>query len=272
MIVGPGNLFVQEAKRQLSGRVGIDGFAGPSDLLVLASSGADTRLVALDLLAQAEHGDDSLVVAVSDDAAILDAISRDMQELFRDRPTVSAGPKVLVDAPDLEAALAFAEALAPEHLQLVGAGGRGARAARPQRRLPVRRRRQRHRVRRLRRRLQPHAADRRRGPLRLRPHGRALPPPHGRGPRRRRRHRARPGRRSRSPRPRASPCTRSRCPPASARIRRHEPHRAADPPDRRDRRPGRPRPRRQRRRPDGAPASASSTTCSTCSRATAASA
>jgi histidinol dehydrogenase len=120
VIVGPGNLFVQEAKRQLSGRVGIDGFAGPSDLLVLASSGADPRLAALDLLAQAEHGEDSLVVAVSDDAAILDAISRDMQELFRDRPTVSAGPKVLVDAPDLEAALAFAEALAPEHLQLVG--------------------------------------------------------------------------------------------------------------------------------------------------------
>ena len=68
VIVGPGNLYVQEAKRQVSGRVGIDGFAGPSDLLVLASAGADPRLVALDLLAQAEHGDDSLVVAVSDDA------------------------------------------------------------------------------------------------------------------------------------------------------------------------------------------------------------
>jgi histidinol dehydrogenase len=120
VIVGPGNLFVQEAKRQLAGVVGIDGFAGPSDLLLLASPGADTRLAALDLLAQAEHGEDSLVVAVSDDAALLDAIGRAMQELFRDRPTVSAGPKVLVDAPDLEAALAFAEALAPEHLQLVG--------------------------------------------------------------------------------------------------------------------------------------------------------
>ena len=120
VIVGPGNLYVQEAKRQLFGRVGIDGFAGPSDLLVLASAGADPRLIALDLLAQAEHGEDSLVVAVSDDAALLDAVGRDVQALYRDRSTVAAGPKVLVDAAGLEAALAFSDALAPEHLQLMG--------------------------------------------------------------------------------------------------------------------------------------------------------
>ncbi len=121
VIVGPGNLYVQEAKRQLSGRVGIDGFAGPTDLLVLATAGADPRLAALDLLAQAEHGTDSLIVAVSDDRALLDAVGREIQELFAGRPTVTGGPKVLVDALDLEAALAFAEALAPEHLELVGA-------------------------------------------------------------------------------------------------------------------------------------------------------
>jgi histidinol dehydrogenase len=120
VIVGPGNLYVQEAKRQLSGRVGIDGFAGPSDLLVLASTGADPHLIALDLLAQAEHGADSLVVAVSDDAALLDAVGREVQALFHDRRTVAAGPKVLVDAADLDAALAFSEALSPEHLELVG--------------------------------------------------------------------------------------------------------------------------------------------------------
>jgi histidinol dehydrogenase len=120
VIVGPGNLFVQEAKRQASGHVGIDGFAGPSDLLVLASAGADVRLIALDLLAQAEHGGDSLVVAVSDDPRLLDAVGRDVQALYRDRDTVAGGPKVLVDAVDLEAALAFAEELAPEHLQLMG--------------------------------------------------------------------------------------------------------------------------------------------------------
>jgi histidinol dehydrogenase len=120
VIVGPGNLYVQEAKRQLSDRVGIDGFAGPSDLVVLAAAGADPRLVALDLLAQAEHGDDSLVVAVSDDEALLAAIERALQAGAG--PTVAAGPKVLAAAEDLAAALAFAEALAPEHLELVGAG------------------------------------------------------------------------------------------------------------------------------------------------------
>ena len=117
VIVGPGNLYVQEAKRQVSDRVGIDGFAGPSDLVAIATAGADPHLVALDLLAQAEHGDDSLVVAVSDDEALLDAIAG---ELAAGGPTVADGPKVAVAAADAEAALAFAEALAPEHLELVG--------------------------------------------------------------------------------------------------------------------------------------------------------
>jgi histidinol dehydrogenase len=103
VIVGPGNLYVQEAKRQLSGRVGIDGFAGPSDLCVILSAGADPAWAAADLRAQAEHGPDSLVVAVSDDPALL--------------PDDAVG----IEAADLDAALAFAEALAPEHLQLMGA-------------------------------------------------------------------------------------------------------------------------------------------------------
>ena len=103
VIVGPGSPWVQEAKRQVSGRVGIDGFAGPSDLTVIAS-GVDPRPLRLDLLAQAEHGEGSLTVAVSDDAALLDAL-----------------PGITVLASDMDAALAFAEALAPEHLQLAGA-------------------------------------------------------------------------------------------------------------------------------------------------------
>jgi histidinol dehydrogenase len=111
VIVGPGNLYVQEAKRIVSGDVGIDGFAGPSDVLVLASAGADPALVSIDLAAQAEHGDGTIVAAVSDDRALLDALEVDPGD------AVAA----LVDAPDLEAALAFAEAFAPEHLELVGA-------------------------------------------------------------------------------------------------------------------------------------------------------
>jgi len=104
VIVGPGNLYVQEAKRQLSGVVGIDGFAGPSDLCVIVSAGADPAWAGADLRAQAEHGPDSLIVAVSDDPDRL--------------PAEGVG----VVAEDMEAALAFAEALAPEHLQLMGAG------------------------------------------------------------------------------------------------------------------------------------------------------
>jgi histidinol dehydrogenase len=111
VIAGPGNLYVQEAKRLVSGDVGIDGFAGPSDVLVLASAGADPRLVAIDLAAQAEHGEGTIVCAVSDDPALLEAIELD--------PGDAAA--ALVDAPDLETALRFAEAFAPEHLELVGA-------------------------------------------------------------------------------------------------------------------------------------------------------
>jgi histidinol dehydrogenase len=104
VIVGPGSLWVQEAKRQVSGAVGIDGFNGPSDLTVILSAGADTAWIDADLRAQAEHGEGSLTVAVSDDAQLLEDL------------TASA----LVHAEDLDAALAFAEALAPEHLQLAG--------------------------------------------------------------------------------------------------------------------------------------------------------
>jgi histidinol dehydrogenase len=123
VVVGPGNLYVQEAKRQLSHRVGIDGFAGPSELLVfLAGPGArPPRPAALDLLAQAEHGVESLVAAVAPDADVLRALGEDLELLAPARPTVAAAAAVLVHAADVEAALAFAQALAPEHVQLVGA-------------------------------------------------------------------------------------------------------------------------------------------------------
>lgn len=104
VIVGPGSLWVQEAKRQVSGDVGIDGFAGPSDLTIIASAGADPEPLRLDLMAQAEHGEGSLVVAVSDDDDLLAALD--------------VGVSVRADG--MEAALAFAETLAPEHLQLAG--------------------------------------------------------------------------------------------------------------------------------------------------------
>jgi len=116
VIVGPGNLYVQEAKRQVFGQVGIDGFAGPSDLLVIATGDVDPDPLALDLLAQAEHGPGTLVVAVSDNRRVLDAFE---QRLNREADTGAVA--CILDTAGADAALAFAQAFAPEHLQLVGA-------------------------------------------------------------------------------------------------------------------------------------------------------
>jgi histidinol dehydrogenase len=120
VIVGPGNVYVQEAKRQLSGQVGIDGFAGPSELVVLfdAPDAGAIRLVAHDLLAQAEHGEASVVVAVAPAAELLDALERDLRGLWNDQGAAF----VLVAAASLEDAFAFADAFAPEHLELIGPG------------------------------------------------------------------------------------------------------------------------------------------------------
>jgi histidinol dehydrogenase len=115
VIVGPGNLYVQEAKRQVSGQVGIDGFAGPSDLLLIADDGVDPAPLALDLLAQAEHGPGTLVVAVSTSAAVLDALAQRLEE-----GEETGAVARLVEVSDVGDALALAEAFAPEHLELAG--------------------------------------------------------------------------------------------------------------------------------------------------------
>lgn len=115
VIVGPGNLYVQEAKRQVFGQVGIDGFAGPSDLMLIADGDTDPEPLALDLLAQAEHGDGSLVVGVSDSAELLDELAARIE-----RGTETGAVVRLVQAAEIEQALALAEAFAPEHLQLIG--------------------------------------------------------------------------------------------------------------------------------------------------------
>lgn len=110
VIVGPGNSYVQEAKRQLFGTIGLDGVAGPSELAVVADATADARHLALDLLAQAEHGPDSLVVLVSDQLPLLAAVERELGEVD--------APVALVLAKELDDALALADQLAPEHMQI----------------------------------------------------------------------------------------------------------------------------------------------------------
>jgi histidinol dehydrogenase len=117
VIVGPGNLYVQEAKHQVLGQVGIDGFAGPSDLVVIADAGADPDLVALDLLAQGEHGPGTLVVGISDSFDVLRAVEAEMAS----SPDTGAIRR-LVLVEDLGRALDLAEAFAPEHLELLGPG------------------------------------------------------------------------------------------------------------------------------------------------------
>jgi histidinol dehydrogenase len=115
VIVGPGNLYVQEAKRQVFGEVGIDGFAGPSDLVVIADGAADPRMLALDLLAQAEHGPGTLVIGISDSDAVLKALEAEIGN----GPESDAVAR-LIEVGDLGEGLELAQALAPEHLQLAG--------------------------------------------------------------------------------------------------------------------------------------------------------
>ena len=121
VIVGPGNAYSQEAKLQLSWLVGIDGVKGPSDLVVLASAGADPVLVALDLLAQAEHGPDSPLCAISDEAALLEAVASSVAQLTPQRPSAGEAPLALVPVTGMREGLELAEQIAPEHLELVGA-------------------------------------------------------------------------------------------------------------------------------------------------------
>ena len=124
VIVGPGNLYVQEAKHQLSKVVGIDGFAGPSDLLVLLGAGVgeyEVRLAALDMLAQAEHGEGSLVAGISPSPQVCDALAAMLESLVVERPTVGEAAFAVVAVDSSRESVALANAFAPEHLQLIGA-------------------------------------------------------------------------------------------------------------------------------------------------------
>jgi histidinol dehydrogenase len=123
VIVGPGNLYVQEAKRQLAATVGIDGFAGPSDLVTVIGAQAGERgveLAALDMLAQAEHGAGSLVVAIAPSAQTLDGLAQTLERMVVTRPTVGEAACVLVEVQDARGAVELANELAPEHLELIG--------------------------------------------------------------------------------------------------------------------------------------------------------
>ena len=124
-IVGPGNAYVAEAKRQVFGRVGIDNIAGPSEVVVLADAGNDPRFVAVDLLAQAEHDEAAQSVLITDDAAFGDAVVAAVAAELVGLPRAAIagaswaahGAVIVVD--DWDQAVGLVDRLAPEHLQLM---------------------------------------------------------------------------------------------------------------------------------------------------------
>jgi histidinol dehydrogenase len=123
-VVGPGNRWVLEAKRQVAGDVLIDSPAGPSELLVVAEEGASARLIAAEMIAQAEHDADAAVALVTTSEALLELVAAELSEQVERaerRSIVEAALSArgaLLMARDLDAALEFANAFAPEHLAL----------------------------------------------------------------------------------------------------------------------------------------------------------
>jgi histidinol dehydrogenase len=123
-IVGPGNAFVAEAKRQVFGRVGIDAIAGPSEVVVVADGRQRPDWIAADLLAQAEHDPLAQSILITEDAALADAVASEVERQLAAlaRPEVARaswqdqGAIILVP---LERAPALVDRLAPEHLQIV---------------------------------------------------------------------------------------------------------------------------------------------------------
>ncbi|HEU4599696.1 MAG TPA: histidinol dehydrogenase [Solirubrobacterales bacterium] len=119
VIVGPGNVWVQEAKREAMGLVGIDSFAGPSELMIIAGHDTNPHWAALDLCAQAEHGPESPLVVAAVEEQVLDAVLAATEAAAAERPSVADAPLALVHAPDLSDAIDCADAFAPEHLELL---------------------------------------------------------------------------------------------------------------------------------------------------------
>jgi histidinol dehydrogenase len=119
VVVGPGNGWVQEAKRHAYGQVGIDSFAGPSELMLIAGDDVEPHWAAMDLCAQAEHGVDSPLFVAAVEKATLAAIAEETITISRNRDSVADARLALVQVPDLSDAIDLANIFAPEHLELM---------------------------------------------------------------------------------------------------------------------------------------------------------
>ncbi|QWL30426.1 histidinol dehydrogenase [Rathayibacter toxicus] len=125
IVTGPGNIWVTTAKRQVLGHVGIDSEAGPTEILIIADSSADPRLIAADLVSQAEHDECASSVLVTDSADLAVAVGHEIaaqaaRTRHAERVALALGgsQSALVIVDDLDAACAFSDAYGPEHLEL----------------------------------------------------------------------------------------------------------------------------------------------------------
>ncbi len=124
VVAGPGNIYVTLAKREVFGAVGLDGIAGPTEVMVVADAGARADFVAADLVAQLEHDPLAWAVLVTDSAALADRVEEEMESLVRGserRDIVRAANCCLVVADDLAQAMELVNDFAPEHLLIVTA-------------------------------------------------------------------------------------------------------------------------------------------------------
>lgn len=132
MIAGPGNAFVAEAKRQLFGEVGIDLFAGPTEILIVADENADPFIVAVDLLSQAEHGPDSPAILITTDESLGHQVAKFVDEILIDMPTKDYAEPAWRDwgaihvVENIDNAFALADEYASEHVQILTANPRQA--------------------------------------------------------------------------------------------------------------------------------------------------
>jgi histidinol dehydrogenase len=118
VVAGPGNAWVRAAKQAVSGTVGIDSLAGPSELMLVAGHDADAEWAALDLCAQAEHGADGPLLVAAVEEAVLEGVAA-ATEAAAERRGVAEAPLALVQVADVETAIDLANAFAPEHLELL---------------------------------------------------------------------------------------------------------------------------------------------------------
>src|SRR5690606_25879131 len=123
-IVGPGNIYVAEAKRQVFGKVGIDMIAGPSEILVVCDGLTDPDWIAMDLLSQAEHDEEAQSILVSPDAAFIERVAARLEKSLAklERADIArtslANRGALSKARDLDDCMAVVNAISPEHLEL----------------------------------------------------------------------------------------------------------------------------------------------------------